>query len=162
MEFKLFLGEWVETHSDKIIYDMNPATNTVYARVHTAGREEVDKALEFAYAAQGEWENMKPSDRERVFLRAAEHLETNKERFVEWLINESGSSFLKAFGEESECTDIFRAAAGECWRIDGGVMPADNGAQLSYYIKQPVGVVAGAGIRTIRKCREGDKLGRGA
>lgn len=146
MEFKLFLGgEWVETRSGKIIDDMNPATDEVYARVHTAGREEVDKALELACAAQGEWGNRKPSERERVFLRAAEYLEANKERFIEWLINESGSSFQKALGEVNECTDIFRAAAGECWRIDGGVMPADNGAQLSYYIKQPIGVVAGIG-----------------
>ena len=146
MEYKLFLGgEWVKTCVCKLDDDLNPATGETYAQVYTAGAAEVNKALVLGTAAQGQWADKTPAERERVFLGAAEHMLQNRDRYVEMLINESGSAFCKAFGEVTECVEILRAAGGECRRIDGGVVPADNGGQLSYYIKQPRGLIAGIG-----------------
>ena len=146
MEFKLFLGgNWVETCECKIYDDMNPATGELYARVCTAGENEVEQAIKLGRAAQPDWAGKSPADRQKVFLRAAEHMEENRGRYIDILVNESGSTYMKAFGEVAECVDILRAAGGECLRVDGGVVPADGGGQLSYYIKQPLGLVAGIG-----------------
>ena len=145
-EFKLYLaGEWAETKSGKIADDINPATGKLFARVHTAGPEEIEKALAAAEAAQPAWAALLPEEREAVLLRAADYLAANMERMCTELIEETGSCFMKAMGELAECVNVFRTAAGECRRVDGGVVPADIQGQLSFYVRLPVGVVLGIG-----------------
>ena len=146
MEYRLFVGgKWVEMRENMIVDDMNPATGEVYARVHTSGGAEVDEAVRLAVASQPGWAAKAPAERERVFLQAADYMLKNRDRYIDMLINESGSAYVKAFGEFSESIDILRVAGGECWRIDGGVVPSNSGGQLSYYIRQPRGVIAGIG-----------------
>lgn len=143
-EYKLYInGEWLETKSGKIIDDINPATGEVYAKVHTAGPEEVELAISSAEKASKGWAKLVPEERERILLKAADYMEANVPDIADRLIDESGSTFLKTMGEIMESIAIFRAAAGECRRIDGGVVPADSPDQLSYWVRQPYGVVAG-------------------
>lgn len=145
-EYMLFLaGEWVETRSGKILDDINPANGSVYARVHTAGPDEVEKAISAAVEAQKNWAALLPEEREKVLLKAADHMEANLERYAQILIDESGSAFMKAMDEVAQTVNIVRAAAGECRRVDGGVVPGDAKGEFSYWIRQPLGVVAGIG-----------------
>ncbi|MGN1001475.1 MAG: aldehyde dehydrogenase family protein [Oscillospiraceae bacterium] len=144
MEAKLFInGEWVETKSGKIIDDINPADGSVVARVHTAGPAEVDAAIAAAQAAFPGWAALLPSAREDYLLRAADHLRANMEKYAGWLIEESGSCFMKAMDEVDQSVNIFRSAAGECRRINGGILPVDTPDQLSTYQRLPLGVVTG-------------------
>ncbi len=143
-EYKLFLaGEWVETRSGKIVDDINPADGSVYARVHTAGPEEVETAIAKAVEAQKVWISLLPEQREKVLLRAADHMEENIDRYVQMLIEESGSCYIKSLDEVQQTVNIFRTAAGECRRIDGGIVPAEAGGEMSYWKRYPLGVVAG-------------------
>ena len=143
-EYKLFIaGDWYGTVSGKIADDIDPSTGISFARIHTAGPDEVELAISYALKAQPEWAAMMQEQKEKVFLRAADYLESNQDEIVELMIRESGSTLIKAVGEVLECVNILRAAGGECRRIDGGVVPADMPGQTSYYIRQPVGVVAG-------------------
>jgi aldehyde dehydrogenase (NAD+) len=86
---------------------------------------------------------MLPEQKEAVFLRAADYMAGHIDDMCRRLIDESGSTFIKAMGELDECVNIFRGAAGECRRIEGGVVPADISGQLSYYLRLPLGIVAG-------------------
>ncbi len=143
-EYKLFIGgQWVPTVSGKIIDDINPADDSVFAKVHTAGPKEVESAIASAYAARKAWAESLPEEREKILLKAADHMEANIMDFCTRLIEESGSTFMKSMGELMECVNIFRAAAGECRRVDGGIVPPDMPGQMSYYIRQPLGVVGG-------------------
>jgi len=143
-EYKLFIGgEWVPTVSGEIIDDLNPADGSVFARVHTAGPEEVEAAIAAAYAARRAWAETMPDVREKILLKAAEHMEANIMDYCTRLIEESGSTFMKAMGELMECLNIFRVAAGESRRVDGVVYPPDFPGQMSYYIRQPLGVIGG-------------------
>lgn len=145
-EHKLYLaGEWVETVSGEIVEDLNPTDGSVYARVHMAGPEEVETAICAAAEAQPGWAALLPEERERVLLRTADHMEKNLERYAQILIDESGSAFMKAMDEVAQTVNIARAAAGECRRVDGGVVPADNAGEFSYWVRRPLGVVAGIG-----------------
>ena len=63
--------------------------------------------------------------------------------FATRLIEESGSTFVKSMGELLESVNIFRTAAGECRRVDGGIVPSDESGQISTYLRLPIGVVAG-------------------
>ena len=145
-EYKLFLaGEWVETESGSIIDDVNPADGSVYARVHTAGPKELETAIVKGLEAQKAWAKLLPEEREKVLLKAADYMEQNVDRFTQILIDESGSCFMKAIDEVLQTVNIFRAAAGECRRVDGGIVPAEAGGELSYWKRQPLGLVAGIG-----------------
>lgn len=143
-EYKLFIGgEWVPTVSGKVIDDLNPADGSVFAKVHTAGPDEVEAAISAAYASREVWAGTLAADREKILLKAADHLEANIMDFATRLIEESGSTFVKSMGELLESVNIFRTAAGECRRVDGGIVPSDESGQISTYLRLPIGVVAG-------------------
>ena len=143
-EYKLYIGgEWIETATGKVIDDIDPYTGETFARIHTAGPNEVELAISAAANAQPSWAQLLNDKKELVFLRAADYLESNSSELARLLICESGSTLIKTIGEIEECVNIFRSAAGECRRIDGGVVPPDMQGQMSYYIKQPFGIVAG-------------------
>lgn len=141
-EYRLFLaGEWKETKSGNVRDDLNPADGSVFAKVHFAGPEEVQAALGAAETAQPEWADMLPEEKERVLLKAADHLEQNIEDFAVRLIEESGSTFIKSMGELVECVNIFRTAAGECRRVDGHLYPPDLPGQVSVCALMPLGTI---------------------
>ena len=143
-EYLLYIGgRWVPTESGAVIDDINPATGEVFAKIHTAGAKEVEAAISAAFAAHRAWGSSLAEERERVLLKAADYMEVNMMEMKDRLIDESGSTFLKTMDELAQCVSIFRTAAGECRRIDGGVVPADSPGQLSYFVRQPLGVVAG-------------------
>ncbi|MCC8079007.1 MAG: aldehyde dehydrogenase family protein [Oscillospiraceae bacterium] len=143
-EVKLYInGKWVENHGGKVIDDVSPADGSVVAKVHTAGAEDVEAAIAAAQAAWPAWSKLLPADRELYLLKAADHLEKNAEKYAGWLMDEGGSGFIKAIDEVGQSVSIWRAAAGECRRINGGIIPVDTLDQLSTYIRCPLGVVAG-------------------
>ena len=145
-EYKLFIaGEWIPTKTGEIIEDKNPADGSVYALVHTAGPEELETAIAKGVEAQPVWEAFDAEQRERVLLKAADHLEANVERYTDMLLSESGACINKAKHEVLGSANVFRAAAGECRRVDGGVVQGEFMGELSYWIRQPLGLVAGIG-----------------
>lgn len=144
LEAKLYInGQWVETKSGKVVDDLNPADDSVVAKVHTAGPDELEAALSAAQAAFPAWRSMLAPQRELLFMKAADHLEANQVKYANWMIDESGSCFMKAMDEISQSVSILRAASGECRRIDGGIVPPDQPDQISTYVRQPLGVIGG-------------------
>ncbi len=145
-EYKLFIaGEWIDTKTGNIIEDKNPADGSVYALVHTAGPEELETAIVKGLEAQPAWEAMDSEKREKILLKAADQLELNVDRYTDMLLSESGACINKARGEVLGTANVFRAAAGECRRVDGGVVQGEFPGELSYWVRQPLGLVAGIG-----------------
>ena len=143
-EYKLFAGgEWIETKSGRIIDDIDPADGSVCARIHTAGPEELEKAISAAVEAQKVWAKVGPEDKEKILLKAADILEASADKYTLIFSRESGSCLMKARGEIVNSANIIRSAAGEIRRIPGGVIPAEMGGEFSCWIRQPLGVVAG-------------------
>lgn len=143
-EFDLFInGEWVRPKEENWIENKNPATGEVFCRVCAAGKQEVEAALAGAYAARKSWGKTLAKERERILLKAAGYLEANKEKYLPVLIDESGSSITKMSAEIDSCVDIPRTAAGECCRVAGGVIQGEYPNHLSYYTRNPLGVVVG-------------------
>jgi aldehyde dehydrogenase (NAD+) len=142
-EYKLYInGEWVETKTGQIVDDLNPADGSLFARVHTAGEKEIEAALAGAAGAFMGWSSLPASRRERVLLQAADNLEAIQEEAIEILIEEAGSTFMKAKGEVSQSANTLRIAAGECRRVEGEVLQPTSTGQLSLSIRVPLGVVA--------------------
>jgi aldehyde dehydrogenase (NAD+) len=88
--YYLFIGgEWVPSSRNEATASHNPATGEIYARVHQAGARETTAAIEAAHNAYKEWADKIVSEREAVFLRAADVLASKTKEIVDVLIEES-------------------------------------------------------------------------
>jgi aldehyde dehydrogenase (NAD+) len=119
----------------------NPADGSVIAQVARGDAADAELAVQAARAAFPRWANLPASERERLLLAAADVFEGQKDRFLDLLIDESGSTITKARYEINYTPQLLRAAAGEARRLYGETMPHDRPTRLSFVIREPVGIV---------------------
>jgi vanillin dehydrogenase len=143
-EYKLFInGENVVSSTNTMVDDINPWNNEVYAKVHMASKEDIDKAIDSAHKASKIWGNTPAKEREAILLKAASIIEQRAEEIRDILIYEGGATFGKATFEAYETADIFRVAAGEARRVSGQTHSSNTPNVLSYSVRRPLGVIAG-------------------
>lgn len=141
-EFQLYIdGAYTSSVSGEYSDDMNPATNEVYARIQNAGKEDLERVLASSYKAFQSWKDMGPTQREKLLLDAADLMEERAEELSEVLIDEAGSTLLKAGYETHHTPNFIRSMAGECRRIKGETYLSDYPGVKSYCIRRPLGVV---------------------
>jgi acyl-CoA reductase-like NAD-dependent aldehyde dehydrogenase len=142
--YNLFIGgQWVRSSRNEATASYNPATGELYARVHQAGAVETERAIDAAHNAYKAWSNMVVSEREAVFLRAADVLGAKAKEIAQVIVEESGSVAGKAGFEVGYCFDLLRTAASELRRSPGETMPTTMPGQFGFTIRQPLGVIAG-------------------
>src|SRR3972149_10823011 len=126
-EYKLYIDDqWVASSKGLIEDDINPADGSVFARVHWAAREDLERALGVAHERFASWKHSLPAEREKILCRAADILETRMQEFSEVLIDEGGSPFGKSMFEVSFVVGMLRSVAGGCRRTFGGADPSPN------------------------------------
>jgi aldehyde dehydrogenase (NAD+) len=142
-DYQLFIdNEYTPSASGVYTDDMNPATNTVYARVQNAGKADVERVLASSAKAFETWKGIGPSARERLLLKAADLMEARSKELADVLIDEAGSTLLKAGYETHHTPNFVRSMAGECRRVKGETYVSDYpGVNSSYCIRRPLGVV---------------------
>jgi acyl-CoA reductase-like NAD-dependent aldehyde dehydrogenase len=144
--FDLFInGKWVKPRSGNYLPDYNPWTGELFAEVADADEADVDDAVQACASAQKQWKTWQPSRKEKVLLNAADILETNKEDYIRFLCEESGSALQKARHEVGFVINVLRTAAGECRRIIGEMYPSDTVGLVSMVVRKPRGVIAAIG-----------------
>ena len=120
-----------------------PATEEVLAHVARGGAADIDLAVKAARQGFANWKALAPKAREAVLLRAADLVASEGEsRFLDVLIDESGSAISKARNEIAYTVDLLRTAAGEVRRLYGDTFPNDNPSRVSMVFREPIGVVA--------------------
>jgi len=139
----LLIGGVETPATDGATFDvLCPATEEVIARAAKAGRADVDAAVVAARSGFERWQELPPSEREAILLRAAEIVAVDGEqRMLDNLIDESGSTINKARGEIAYTVDLLRTAAGEVRRLYGDTFPNDRNDRLSMVYREPIGVV---------------------
>ena len=91
-EYQLFIdGKYQSSKSGKYSDDMNPADNSVYARVQNAQKEDLEAVLASSQKAFETWKDMPPSAREKLFLDVADLMEERAAELRDVLIDEAGS-----------------------------------------------------------------------
>ena len=141
-EYQLFIdGEYVSSASGEYTDDMNPATNEVYARVQNAGKADLEKVLASSQKAFETWKDIGPSQREKLLLDVADLMEERSKELADVLIDEAGSTLLKAGYETHHTPGFLRSMAGECRRIKGETYLSDYPGVKSYCIRRPLGTV---------------------
>jgi acyl-CoA reductase-like NAD-dependent aldehyde dehydrogenase len=137
---QLIGGEWVAAADGATFEDRDPYTGDLVATVAAGGEADAERAIRAAAAAFTAWSQTPPAERQRVFLKAADVLESRTEEIVSLLARETGSSF--GFGM-FQCTfvpNLFRQAAALAYAPLGQIIPSDTGA-FAMGIRKPVGVV---------------------
>ena len=119
-----------------------PASGEVLGNVPRAGAIDVDRAVTAAARGFDDWFRLRPAEREAALLRAAELVaQEGQVRFLDTLIDESGSTITKARGEIAYTVDLLRTAAGEARRLYGETFPNDDPRRISMVFREPLGVV---------------------
>ena len=136
-------GERQAAESGATFEVLSPATEKAIALVARGAVLDVDKAVHAARRGFDIWRALSPSQREKILLSAADIVaEEGQSRFLDLLIDESGSAITKAKGEIAYTVDLLRTAAGEVRRLYGETFPNDNPQRVSMVFREPLGVVA--------------------
>jgi acyl-CoA reductase-like NAD-dependent aldehyde dehydrogenase len=134
-------GTWVDAAGGGAFDDADPYTGEVVARVAAGGREDARRAVDAAQAAFPGWSRTGPGQRQTVFLKAADVLESRRDEVVEWLARETGCSFGFGMFQMGFVPGLFRQAAGAAYAATGTVIPSDMPGAFAMGVRRPVGVV---------------------
>lgn len=134
-------GTWRDGASGTRRPDTNPYDDSVVAEFALATAEDLDEAYRAAAGAQREWAAASPNTRAQVLRRAAELLEERREEIVDWLVEESGSTMIKANIEVTLAAGITQEAASFPTRVHGTIHPSNTPNREMRVYRKPVGVV---------------------
>lgn len=136
-------GKTIEVDNASMSDVKNPYDRSTFAQVYMAGEADMRQAIDAAADAFPAWSKSPPAAREGVLIKAATLIEERREKIVDILISEAGSTVIKAGFEVMFTANMLRSAAGEARRINGDVLPSDVPGLISMAMRKPLGVVAG-------------------
>jgi acyl-CoA reductase-like NAD-dependent aldehyde dehydrogenase len=133
-------GQWTDSSGGKTFEDQDPFTAEVVATIPAGTREDAKRAVAAAANAFPAWSQATPEERQRVFLKAADILESRSEEVGSWLTRETGATFGFAMFQLHFVPGLFRQSAALGYQPMGEIIPSDTGA-FAMGIRRPVGVV---------------------
>jgi acyl-CoA reductase-like NAD-dependent aldehyde dehydrogenase len=140
-ELRQFIGgEWVEASGGDTFEDEDPYSEDVVARVAAGTREDARRAVDAAAAAFPAWWHTPPAEKQRVFLKAADILESRSDDVSLWLIRETGAAFGFSMFQLHFVAGLLRQVAALPYAPIGEVIPSDHG-KFAMGLRRPVGVV---------------------
>src|SRR3954451_3697515 len=122
--------------------DFDPWSREVLAEVASGDAEDTRRAIDAAHAAFPGWSAQAPSDRQLVFLRAADALERRRSEVIGLLAAETGCGPYFATLQVDFCLAMLRQAAGLAHAPTGQILPTDLPGSRALAVRRPVGVVA--------------------
>jgi phenylacetaldehyde dehydrogenase len=143
-------GEWVESHSKGRIPVMDPATGREIASVPDADATDVDRAVAAARAAfeKGPWPEMDPMTRQALIWKLSDLIDQHADELAELeSLNNGKTKFMAKVVDIAGTRDYFRYMAGWATKIEGSTFQTSihgpPGVKFhTYYVREPVGVVA--------------------
>ena len=135
-------GRQVASISGRRHPDHDPWSRAVLAEVASGDGEDTRRAIEAAHAAFPGWSALAPSDRQLVFIRAADALERRRSEVIGLLAVETGCGAYFATCQFDFCLAMLRQAAGLAHAPTGQILPTDLPGSRALAVRRPVGVVA--------------------
>jgi aldehyde dehydrogenase (NAD+) len=118
----------------------SPATGEVTARVARSGREDVDRAVAAARAAQPAWAGETVAERGRILREIAKLLERDADELAAIVAQETGKSPKDALGETGAAIEMGYFVAGEGRRFYGKTTTSAVPNRQAMIVRQPLGV----------------------
>jgi 1-pyrroline dehydrogenase len=143
-QHKQFIGgEWVESSTGETMEVLNPATGEVIAEVPRSGAEDVDRAVEAAKKAWGEWQSKTPKDRMELLLALADVVDEHAEELARLESLNVGKPWWVAKDEPPAISDNLRFFAGAARNLEGKSAAEYVEGYTSIIRREPLGIVAG-------------------
>jgi len=141
--YKMFVdGKWVDASGGGTFEDMNPYTGEVYANVAAGGAEDLRRAVDAAQAAFPEWAATPPAAKRKIFLKAADVMESRQDELVKAMMEEVGGTIGISMFQMGFVPGLYRMAASAAYDVKGEIIPADHANSFFMAMRQPAGVVA--------------------
>ena len=136
-------GEHVKGTSGRFADVMNPATGEVQAKVPLANGDELNKAVEYAQAAQPKWAATNPQRRARVLMKFVALLNRDMDKLAEALSREHGKTLPDAAGDVQRGLEVVEYCIGAPELLKGDFTDSAGPGIDMYSMRQPLGVTAG-------------------
>uniref|UniRef100_A0A3Q2VEK8 Aldehyde dehydrogenase 9 family, member A1a, tandem duplicate 2 n=1 Tax=Haplochromis burtoni TaxID=8153 RepID=A0A3Q2VEK8_HAPBU len=121
-----------------------PATGRVLCQMVPCGAEEVDEAIQSAYAAYQKWSKMAGMERARVMLEAARIIRERREKIAKLEVINNGKSIIEALVDIDIAWQSIEYYAGLAGTLAGQHIQLPGGA-FAYSRREPLGVCVGIG-----------------
>ncbi len=142
-EYQQFIGgEWASAAGGATFEDRDPFTGETVALAPAGTRADAERAIAAAAAAFPAWAATVPAERQRIFLKAADVLESRLDEVVGLLARETGATFGFGMFQMSFVPGLLRQAAALAYAPLGQIIPSDHPGTLAMGLRKPVGVVA--------------------
>ena len=136
-------GEWVDSAGGETMEVLNPATGDAIAEVPNAAAEDVDRAVQAAKKALGEWRETTPGERAEMLLKLADAIEEHTDELAELESRNVGKPLSYARDEMPVCADNFRFFAGAARVLEGKSAGEYMRGYTSWLRREPLGIVGG-------------------
>lgn len=133
-------GKLVESASGQWLESVNPATEEVIGRVPAATAEDVDAAVDAAWAAWPAWAALSMVERAKILRTYAARLAAEGDRILDVEVRDTGNTIAKLRHDISHAVRGIEYFAGLGTELKGETVPATN-EFLHYSLRQPYGVV---------------------
>ena len=134
-------GTWVPASDGRLFTTTNPATGEKLAECAEATKEDVDAAVQAAWAAFPAWRDLEPDKRADILLKIADVIDENKELLATIESMDNGKPIRETtLVDVPLSSDHFRYFAG-CIRADEGEATMIDENTLSIILREPIGVV---------------------
>ncbi|MGA3797595.1 aldehyde dehydrogenase family protein [Pseudomonas fluorescens] len=135
-------GKEVPSADNRLTVDISPWSGEVYAKIAAASPSDVTAAVDAAALAFPAWSAMRPFERRKIFLRAADLMEARIEDAIATMAGEVGGARPWAKFNVELCVEILRETAAAITQPIGQVLATDMRGVRSYAKRMPYGVIA--------------------
>ena len=140
-------GAYVAASHGRTFDDFDPTCGRVYATVHEASADDVDRAVTAARAAlDGPWGRMSVAERSELLFRLADRINQRFDEFLQAECRDTGKPYSLArhidiprgAANFKVFADLVRNVPTECFRME----TPDGAGALNYGVRTPKGVIA--------------------
>ncbi|MDM1304121.1 aldehyde dehydrogenase family protein [Acinetobacter indicus] len=142
LDQQFIAGEWIKGTSTRILDNLNPYTQESILKLQGASIVDVDSAYAAALEYAAKWADSSAEARKNLLLRVIEIIQARREEIIDWLIQESGSTRLKANIEVDAAIGILKESSTFPERMLTQELPSPDSTRQSYAVRKPLGVVA--------------------
>ncbi|WP_182087289.1 CoA-acylating methylmalonate-semialdehyde dehydrogenase [Aureimonas sp. ME7] len=136
-------GAHTPATSGRTVPVFNPATGQASAELGLASRDDLQRAVDAAKAAQPAWAATNPQRRARVFIRFVELLNAHMQELAELLSSEHGKTVEDSKGDIVRGLEVCEFVIGIPHLLKGEFTEGAGPGIDMYSIRQPVGIGAG-------------------
>ena len=135
-------GEWVDPTAGEWLDTVNPYTGEVWAKVPRGCAMDVDRAVTAAKAAfEGEWSDVRPTERGKLLVRLAEIIEREAVRLGEIEVRDNGKLIAEMGAQTKYLAEWYRYFGGLADKVEGAVLPSDKPGIFNFTRYESLGVV---------------------